>query len=61
MCSAQKNWHISSLYPYLESLYEEVTYEQGTINNGISITKLKKDDFYIPRSQLIGEVFDDLD
>jgi hypothetical protein len=39
----------------------EVAEDLGHHVASLSITKLKKDDYYIPRSQIIGEVLNDGD
>ena len=38
-----------------------MTEEQGHNHGTITITKLKKGDFYLPKSQVVGEVFSDMD
>ena len=61
MCTVHKDWTVSMLYPHIAKLYEEVTEDQGDNWGNLRITTLKKQEFFIPRSQLVGEIFQDGD
>ena len=61
MCSVPKKWLVHKLYSHLEKLYAEVTEDHGLQQRNIIITKMKRDEYYIPKSQEVGAIFSDLD
>lgn len=73
MCTVNKDWSVQQLYPHITKLYKQVTEDQDNNNNNnndkdkdkekceIQITTLKKNTYYIPKSQIVGEVFVDGD
>lgn len=61
MCTVNKDWTVDKLYPHITGLYKEVTEDQGGNNVFVYITTLKKNSFFIPKSQVVGEIFNDGD
>ena len=61
MCTVNKDWTVDALYPHITKLYKEVTEDQREVSGNLRITMLKKSEFFIPKSQLVGEIFVDGD
>lgn len=62
ICTVYKDWTVEQLYPHITKLYKEVTEDTGgNTHNNMHITTLKKNTYYIPKSQVVGEIFLDGD
>lgn len=65
LCTALRNQKISQWLPHFEEAYREVKEEQGEDQHSrqtfIRAVRVKKEDYYIANSQIIGDVFVDND
>lgn len=65
LCTALRTWRVVEWLPYIEEAYREVKEDQEGDEDSrkrfIKAIRIKKGNFYIANSELIGDIFEDND
>ena len=65
LCTALRRWKVAEWLPHIEEAYREVKEEQAEDERSkqrfIKALRIKKGQFYIANSEIIGDVFEDND
>jgi hypothetical protein len=65
LCTALRTWRVVEWLPHIEEAYREVKEDQEGDEDSkrrfIRALRIKKGDFYIANSELIGDIFEDND
>ena len=66
LCTANTAQKVRELLPHIIKLYQEVKEDQGLVANAHKNTQptikfLKKEQFYVAPSEMVGDIFDDND